>query len=148
MTGWNAISSLRYGQYRGIIHNWSRGPVITLEWINYANPLVLPRRLWLEIRMIAPRTQQRYKISVTKSLRNLFFHGVKKRLRFFLFISPTRNYRVRRLSAIDSDIRCLHRDQIDNLSRSEPVDIREKEGERKKSENIAPWGLLTWNMTS
>lgn len=71
--------------------------------------------------MIAPRAQQRYKISVTKSLRNLFFHGVKKRVRSFLFTSPTeytRNYRVRRLSAIDSDIRCLHRDQIDNLSRA------------------------------
>lgn len=92
--------------------------------------------------MIAPRTQQRYKISVTKSLRNLFFHGVKKRLRFFLFISPTRNYRVRRLSAIDSDIRCLHRDQIDNLSRSEPVDIREKEGERKKKREYRAMGFI------
>lgn len=95
--------------------------------------------------MIASRTQQRYKISVTKSLRNLFFHGVKKLVRSFLFTSPeeyTRNYRVRRLSAIDSDIRCLHRDQIDNLWRSEPVDIKEKEGEGGKKREYRAMGFI------
>lgn len=144
MTGWNAIWSLRYAGYRGIIHNWSRGPLITGEWINYAKPLVLPgiaRGRDKNVRGVDTTTLQN--ISVTKSLRNPARHGERS----YLPTLETRNYRAPRSAAIYA---ALFTSRPNRWSSEEGTGRHQgnEGGDEKRTKGIAPWGLLTRKMTS